>query len=162
MQRVRVGISRLRRYSSDTVFEVFGDLGDGTIDYLHPLTPRPVALWPDAGPRDGHLLDGHLTIRHADGVNPDGHIEDEHLSGEHLYPALTVTFDTPGYVFGRFQHAVKLSDGAGNESSATSAVLTVNSAPTVPEGVTRSGYDSLTDQLTFLFRPSRFEPVSGK
>ena len=144
------------------MFEVFGDLGSGTIDYLHPLTPRPVALWPDAGPRAGHLLDGHLTIRHADGVNPDGHVEDEHLRGEHLYPALTVTFDTPGYVFGLFQHAVTLSDGAGNASPATSSGITVNAAPTVPEGVARSGYDSMTDRLTLSFRSSRFDPVSGK
>lgn len=162
MQRVRVRVSRLRRYNADTVFEVFGDLGIDPIDYLHPLTPRPVALWPEAARRGGHLLNGHLTIRHLDSVDPDGHLEGTHLQGDHLYPALEVTFDTPAYVFGRFFHGVKMLDGAGNESAPSVVGITINSAPTVPGCVKRAGYDAVTDRLTFSFVASRFEPVPGK
>jgi hypothetical protein len=162
MQRVRVAVGRLRKYASDVAFEVFGDLGTGTIDFDHPLTPRPVALWPGAARRVGHLSDGHLALRHLDSVSPDGHLESGHEETEHLLPAIAVTFDTPAYVFGRFQHAVTVSDGAGNASAASTAAVTVNSSPTIPEGVTRSGYDAQTDRVTFSFVASRFTPVSGK
>ncbi len=162
MQRIQVRIDRLRRYNADTVYDVFGDLGTGQIDDDHPLTPYPVPLWPLGGGRRGHLLDGHLTVRHLDDVNPDGHLEGTHMEDEHLYPALAVTFETPAYVFGRFGHAVRMSDGAGNLSGAASAAITVNSAPTVPQCVTRSGYDGATDQLTFFFAASRFDAISGR
>ena len=162
MQRVRVGVSRLRRYDGQTRFEVFGDLGGGTVDFDHPLTPRPVALWPEAAPRAGHLLDAHLVVRHLDSVDPDGHLDGVHLEAEHLWPALLVTYDTPGYVFGRFAHAVKMSDGSGNVSASSTAAVTINCSPTVPACVTRSGYEPVDDRLTFTFGPSRFEPISGK
>ena len=162
MQRVRVSVSRLRQDNAGTVFEVFSNWGRGQVDYLHPATPRPVMLWPEAAPRDGHLLNGHLTARHLDSVDPDGHLEGVHLRGNHLYPALAVTFDTPAYVFGRFVHAVRMSDGAGNGSSASVVAITVNGAPTVPERVIRAGYNPETDQLILSFSASRFEPVPGK
>lgn len=162
MQRARIMVNRLRRYSADASFEVFGDLGSGLIDAAHPLTPRPVRLHPEAAPRAGHLSDGHLTLRHLDSVDPDGRFEGVHLFDEHLYPASAVTFDTPPYVFGRFLHEVRMSDGAGNVSAAASRAITVNGAPTVPECVTRSGYDAASDRITFSFTPSRFIPVGGK
>jgi len=162
MQRVRVRVARLRRYSADTSFDVAGDLGVDPIDFAHPLTPRPVALWPEASGRRGHLCDGHQTLRHLDSVDPDGHLEADHLGSEHLWPALSVTFDTPPYVFGRFAHGVTMLDGAGNASSAAIAVVTINSSPTVPECVSRSSYDPATDQVTWSFLASRFEPVPGK
>ena len=162
MQRVRIEVDRLRRYASDTTFDVFGDLGTGVIDLVHPLTPRRFPLWPEAEPRRGHLVDGHLVVRHLDGVSPDGHLDGAHLRGEHLLPAAAVTFDTPWYVFGRFGHSIVMYDGAGNASSATTVVVVINSDPRPPGCVRRSGYDAATDVLTFSFSPSRFEPVPGK
>ncbi len=162
MRRVRINVERLRRYNADTIFEVLGNLGIGPIDFAHPLTPRPVALWPEAAARAGHLLDGHLSLRHLDSVNPDGHLEGGHLQGEHLYPALVMSFDTPPYVFGRFEHAVRMLDGAGNVSESTVVAVTINGAPSVPGCVERAGYDPETDRLTFSFSPSRFEAVPGK
>ncbi len=161
MQRVEVRVDRLRRYGSDAAFVVYGDLGSGTVDFDHPLTARPLRLWPDSAEQRGHALDAHVTVRHLDGVVRDGHVENTHLEGEHLYPALAVTFETPAYVFGRFQHAVKMSDGSGNVSAGVTVGITVNSAPTAPEGVERAGYDSGTDRLTLSFSPSRFVPIGG-
>lgn len=162
MQRVRVKVLRSRAFNSDASFEVFGDLGTGTIDFDHPMTPRPVALWPEASPRRGHLLDSHLNLRHVDGVDPDGHLEAEHLNSDHQQPAMAAIYDTPSYVFGRFQHAVVMQDGAGNVSAPSVAAVTVNSAPIVPQCVKRDSYNDTTDQITFSFEPSRFMPISGK
>ena len=161
MQRVRVKVSRLRRYGSDISFDVFGDLGDGSVDFDHALTARRMALWPDGVGPAGHLRDGHLTLRHLDSVAPDGHLEADHLETEHLQPAIGVGFESPLYVFGRFAHAVVMYDRAGNASAATTAAITVNSAPSVPQRVTRSGYDPGQDRITFSFEPSRFGAVRG-
>ncbi len=162
MQRVRVTVRRSRSFNADATFEVFGNLGSGTIDFVHPMTPRSVALWPDGAPRRGHLLDAHLVLRHLDSVGPDGHLESGHVQSAHLQPAMDVFYDTPAYVFGRFQHGVVMSDGAGNASPPTVAAVTVNSSPTVPQCVTRLGYDGVADQITFSFEPSRFDAISGK
>jgi hypothetical protein len=162
MRRVRVTVPRLRRYSSDVTFEVFGDLGEAGIDFVYPLTPRPVALWPEAGARGGHLLDGHLTLRHLDGVDRDGHLEGAHLEAEHLYPAMGVYYDTPEYVFGRYGHAVKMYDGAGNASAETVSAITVNEAPSAPAEMARAAYDAGSDRISFAFAPGRFEAVAGK
>ncbi len=162
MRRVRVKVQRTRAFNGDASFEVFGDLGTGTIDYDHPLSPRPIALWPEASPRSGHVRDGHLTLRHLDGACGDGHVDAGHVASDHLQPALDVIYDTPAYVFGRFQHAVVMRDAAGNTSSPTVAAITINSAPTVPQCLARNSYNAVTDQITFSFEPSRFQPISGK
>lgn len=161
MQRVEIQVDRLRRYSADTSFDIYGDLGTGVIDEDHPLTPHPVRLWPQAATRRGHALDGHLSSRHLDSVDPDGHLEGTHLEDEHLYPARAATFATPWYVFGRFRHAIKMADGAGNVSNGVEAAITINSAPTVPLCVTRKEYDKDIDLLTFSFEPSRFAAMRG-
>ena len=163
MVRVRLTVLRLRRYTSDTAFEAYGDLGTGQIDYDHPLAPGRVRFWPEAGERNGHLRDAHLTLRHLDSVGPDGHLETLHLSAEHLWPAWPMVVESSAYVFGRFDHAVKVFDGAGNVSSdppATHAQL-VNTAPAAPRRLKCVAYDSETDEVTFSFHGSRFEPIRG-
>jgi hypothetical protein len=161
MQRVRFEVARLRRYASDVRFEVFGDLGSGEIDYDHALTPSPVRLWSGAPEVVGNVLDGHLTGRHLDHVWPDGHLSGVHLGGEHLYPAVVFVFDSPAYVFGRFQHAVVMSDGAGNSSSVEFGAVIVNSGPKVPQCVARGAYDAATDRQTLTFESVRFGPIVG-
>ncbi|MCK4659161.1 MAG: hypothetical protein KAV82_06525 [Phycisphaerae bacterium] len=163
MIRVRLIVLRLRRYASDTWFEAYGDLGAGTIDYAHPFPPGGVRFWVEAGERNGHLYDGHLALRHLDSVDPDGHLETVHLEAEHLWPAWLMVVDSPAYVFGRFDHAVKVFDGAGNTSSGSPAqyAVTVNAAPPAPRRFKCTGYDSGADQITFSFHGSRFEPIRG-
>jgi hypothetical protein len=162
MQRVTTDILRLRRFSSDTTFAVFGDLRAGAIDLAHPLPPGPQGLWPAAAPRAGHLLDAHLLTRHLDSVCPDGHLNTLHLRGEHLYPARPVRFASPGYVFGRFRHAVRMYDGAGNAAGEVPlADITVNSNPTPPHDGRVESYDPQADRITMAFRPGRFRPLPG-
>jgi hypothetical protein len=163
MVRVRLTVLRLRRYASDIWFEVYGDLGSGVIDYAHALPPGPMRLWPETGARNGHVLDGHLAVRHLDSVDPDGHLETLHLLAEHLRPAWPIVVESPAYVFGRFDHVIKLFDGAGNASSDPPAqyTATINAAPAAPHGLKCVGYNAALDQVTFSFHPSRFEAVRG-
>ena len=163
MLRVRLTVLRLRRYASDTWFEAYGDLGAGQIDYEHPLAPGSVRFWPEAGGRNGHLHDAHLSLRHLDSVDPDGHFETLHLEAEHLWPAWPIVVESPSYVFGRFDHAVRLFDGAGNVSSDPPAeyAAMVNAAPAALRGLKCVDYDDVTDQATFSFHGNRFEAIRG-
>ena len=163
MIRTRLTVLRLRRYASDTSFELYGDLGSGEIDYDHSLPPGRVRFWPEAGERNGHLRDAHLMLRHLDSVDPDGHLETLHLEAEHLWPAWPIVLESPSYVFGRFDHAVRLFDEAENVSSDPPArrAVTVNAAPPAPRALKCVGYNEVTDQVTFSFDGSRFEPIRG-
>ena len=162
MRKVTIDILRLRRFSSDTTFAVFGDLGAGAVDLGRPLPPGRQVLWPTAAPRAGHLLDAHLLTRHLESVCPDGHLDTLHLRAEHLYPARPVRFASPGYAFGRFRHAVRMYDGAGNAANAVPLVdITVNSNPTPPQDCRVESYDPQEDRLTLAFRPGRFRPLPG-
>jgi len=124
------------------------------MDFAKPLNDRPVPFWPQAAPRRGHLLDGHLAVPHADSVFPDGHLEGVHLLEEHGIPSAPLLFDTPPYVFGRFWHAVKSRDVAGNVSAGASAASaqTINSSPARPFDFAVSGFDDGTGQVEFVFK----------
>jgi len=163
MRRVELDIPRLRRYSADVAFEVYGDLGAGVMDYDHPLPPGRVPLWPAAAPRAGHLLDGHLALRHLDSVACDGHLDTLHLEAEHLYPARPIWFLSPGYVFGRFAHAVRMFDGAGNHDGQSEpvATFTINEAPTAPTSCHQWLADGQTGQVEVFFEPGRFVTRAG-
>lgn len=162
MQRVRLLISRTLNLPADTAFEFFGDLGSGSIDYDHPLPPGKTWLWPMAPPRPGHLEEGHLIARHLDSVRVDGHLEGPHLTAGHLEPVLAVAVESPRYGFGRFQHALRMIDGAGNVSPpAIVDTRTINAAPDAPRRLRRSGWDDADASVTFIFDPVRFRPVPG-
>jgi hypothetical protein len=163
VQRIELDIPRLRRYEAADAFEVYADLGSGQVDYDHPMPPGRARLWPDAAPRQGHLLDGHLALRHLDSVDPDGHLHTLHLAADHLYPAWPVRWESPAYVFGRFQHAVRVFDGFGGANIYTQAAIvhTINSAPSVPANCRFASHDEATDRIVLTFDPSRFHPIVG-
>jgi hypothetical protein len=163
MVRIRLTILRLPNYAADASFEAYADIGTGAIDYDHALPPGRVPFWPEAAPRNGHLFDAHLVLRHLDSVDPDGHLETLHLRAEHLRPAWPFVVESPAYVFGRFDHAVRLFDAVGNPSPDPPAQLatTVNSSPEAPRGLKRESFNAATGQVTFSFYPVRFSPLRG-
>ena len=163
MIRLRLTILRLSRYAADTAFEAYADLGSGAIDYDHALPPGRIPFWPEAAPRVGHMRDAHLALRHLDSIDPDGHLHTLHLRAEHLRPAWPLVVESPAYVFGRFDHAVRLFDGAGNASSdpPPRIAMTVNSSPEAPRGLKRESFNVATGQVTFSFHPVRFSPLRG-
>ena len=161
MKQVWFHIPRSRLQPSDTAVELCGDLGTGVIDYGRPLPPGRMRLWPAATVRVGHMLDGHLVARHLDDVDEDGHLEDMHLGSAHLEPELAMSLASPRYVFGRFRHALRWLDGAGNTSQAIERAVTINDSPDAPKALRRRGWNDETKQLVFEFRGVRFEAVAG-
>lgn len=163
MQRIRVLVSRPRDSGVDTKVEWYGDLGLGTVNYGRPLPPGRKPLWPEAPQPSGHVFSGHLMVGHLNAVQLDGHMEGMHLADAHLEALFALAFDSPRYVFGRFRHALRMFDGAGNASAVGGMefIQTINSSPPVPTGVQRGDWSAKTSQLRFHFDPIRFTPVIG-
>lgn len=154
MQPIRIIVTRRSEYAAGDAFEIFGD--GGVVDFDQSLTPRPVRLWPEAPLGAGFLLDGHLLGVHLEGVFPDGHLEGAHLRDTHLVPELAVVWESRPYVFGRFQHVLKMVDAVGNRSDDPSPtfVHTINSAPRPPRRFEKLGYDEDSDQAVFSIAAS--------
>ena len=162
MERIRFVVLRLATFGSDTQVALYGDLGSGSIDFSHALPPGKVSLWSHAMQR-GHLEGGHITSRHLDAVDLDGHLAGGHLLTGHLEPVVAFALHSPRYVFGRFRHTLRMTDGAGNVSDEAEQVFehTVNSAPRAPSRLRYRGIDAVSQQLTLSFLPVRFAAVAG-
>lgn len=135
MQTLRVIVARRRESVPGDVFEVYSNGGGGAIDYVNPVTSRPVPFWPDAEPMAGHLADAHLCGRHLAAVTRgEGHLEGAHLLDGHLAPSRAMVVDVGAFCFGRYRFAVRASDAAGNvaEMFAAEQEVVVNSSPEPP------------------------------
>ncbi len=64
-----------------------------------------------------------------------------------------MTAETPSYMFGAVQHAVKMYDRFGNSRPdvPVAVSMVINSSPTAPNGLTKNTYDSGNDQMMFTF-----------
>ena len=151
MRPIRIIISRRSEYVPGDAFEVFSDAATGTIDFDHSLTTRAFPLWLEAPPVAAHLLGGHLLGVHLDGVFPAGHLQGVHLSDAHLVPESVVVWESEAYVFGRFQHVLKMVDAVGNRSAGPWPTFadTINSMPRPPKRFEKIGYDAVNDQVRF-------------
>jgi len=156
MQAVLIQVVRSRAYCSEDGWHVYGDGGTGSMDWDNPVTPRRQLFWDDVPPIARHMLGGHTMGHHLDGVLPDGHCEGLHLLDEHLWPAMGMAWETPAFVFGRFQHAVVTEDSVGNAETSGVNVFeqVINSDPPPPHGLCPQSHDSGADRLTLSFDAS--------
>lgn len=156
MQSVRVIVARRRDFAPGDAFEVFGNGGRGAIDFSRPLTPHPVAFWPDAVPTAGHLRDAHLCVFHLAAVHgADGHLLGTHLLDRHLRPERAMGFEAGRYCLGRFRFAVRVVDPSGNTRAedVPEAEVVVNASPEPPCGFVPSA-SGAGGRMTFVFRGS--------
>ena len=88
-------------------------------------------------------------------ASPAGHLEGVHLSDTHLVPESVVVWESESYVFGRFQHVLKMADVVGNRSTGPWPTFadTVNSAPRPLKRFEKTGYDAVNDQVIFSIEP---------
>lgn len=161
MQRITFIVPRHDSLASDLAAELYGDLGAGVIDYDKPLSGGRVRFWPAAVLRGGHLREGHLVAEHLDSLTADGHLSGGHLLNAHLAPGLAIALRSPRYVFGRFQHAIRLFDRAGNAGAPTEFAQTINAAPPTPQPPRRIGWDPIGRRVQFAIKPVRFAAAHG-
>lgn len=155
MRPIRIILTRRSEYVPGDAFEVFGDRASGSVDFDHSLTPHPVPLWIDTPITAGHLEGGRFAGPHLDGFSPAGHLEGLHLQDAHLVPEAVLVWESEPYVFGAFQHVLKMVDAIGNRSIDPSPIFThtINSAPRPPRRFEKLEYISATDQVRFSFVP---------
>ncbi len=163
MERIHIFVARDPEGPSDVAVEWHADLGNGSVDFSRPLPPGRQKLWPERLKRIGHLFDGHVMIGHLDSTHADGHVEVSHLGDGHLHAGYALVLQSPRYVFGRFRHALRMFDGAGNATDEGAVVTahTVNASPPIPSRLRRTGWNAASLQLQFAFEPVRFNPVIG-
>lgn len=156
VRRIRLGVVRRRPYGSADGFQVYGEDGDGGIDWVHPVTSRRQLLWPDVAQAAPHLEGGHLVAGHLDSAGSDGHGEGTHLLDQHLMPATAIGYETGPFVFGRFRHAVVMEDGAGNRSPEAPALTetVVSSEPLPAFDLRPVAQDGPGGRMHFAFTPS--------
>jgi len=155
MERISIGVPRVRAFAGDDALELLSDYGTGTIDLNTPVTDQPQRAWSGLPKFAGHLFGGHLGAIHLDSIAPDGHLDGLHLDADHLYPAALIALRSSPLYFGAIQFAVRVRDRAGN-AGGVSAVLTrvANGAPRIAGDLRASAFVPKTGLLTFAFRPS--------
>ncbi len=153
MQRVKIMVVRHADLAPGDAFEVFGG-GSGPINYERPLTRRPVALWPRDDALAGHAAGRHLTGRHLAAPAPDVRFDGTHLLDTHLRPARAVLFEAGPYATGRYRHAVRLRDAAGNPRGQppTEIETVINTAPDPPETLVPVAFDAGRMEFRIVLR----------
>jgi len=156
MQHIRFTVVRDGRFRSVDGLNIHSDGGTGVMDWAHPVTPRRLLFWEDAGPMPPHLLAGHLMARHLDSVRFEGHLTGTHLLDCQGHPAGTTVFEVGPFVFGRFRHAVVTEDELGNRRLDGVIVResVINSDPPPPSHFRAEEFDPATGILAFSFTPS--------
>jgi len=141
-------------------FNVYGDGGDGSIDYSagSALNPSPIPAWPTIAGKIGFLLGGFLDGPFLEGDGGFGFLEGGFLEGGFLEGSASqevgdsIGFLTALLADGLQKFGLKAVDAAGNESTAVETSLTVQGVPEPPSNITAASL--VGDALTITWTKS--------
>jgi hypothetical protein len=156
MQAIALTIPRRRTCVAGDRYSIYGNGGNGPVDFNGPPLAADVPFWPRTRAHAGHLNEPHLGWGHLDHAVQDGHLAGRHLFDGHLLPEAVLRFVTPLYTIGHFVLAVRTMDAAGNHGPGEAAIVavTVNSSPRPAADFAKAGYDEDTGRMVFSFEPS--------
>jgi len=148
-ERVRISLLRSQNLPSDATAEIYFDNGTGEIGYSQPLTDSPIRIWPawqdKAGFGMGRFGAGDFDYESAAAV---GFGKGSFGHGQFGLDADTIEWISPPLMAGVYKFGVKVTDGAGNQSSASETEpITVTPAARPAERVSISSFDKQTNQL---------------
>jgi len=147
--RVRISLLRSQNLPSDATAEIYFDNGTGIIDYNQPLSDRPIRLWPAWQDKAGFGMSrfgaGDFGYDSAAAV---GFGKGNFGQGQFGLDADTIEWTSAPLMSGVYKFGVKITDGAGNKSSASEAEpITVIPAARPAEQVSISSFDKQTNEL---------------
>jgi hypothetical protein len=147
--RVRISLLRSQNLLSDTTAEIYFDNGTGVIDYNHPLSDRPIKIWPAWQDKAGFGMSrfgvGDFGYDSAGAV---GFGKGSFGHGQFGLDADTIEWTSPPLMAGVYKLGVKITDGAGNKSSASETEpITVIPAARPAEKVSISSFDKQKNEL---------------
>jgi len=148
-ERVRIRLLRSQNLPSDATAEVYFDNGTGEIDYDKPLSDSPIRIWPawqdKAGFGTSRFGVGDFGYESAASV---GFGKGSFGHGQFGLDADTIEWISPLLQTGVYKFSVKITNGVGNESSASETEpITVIPAARPAEQVSISSFDKQTNQL---------------
>ena len=129
---------------------VYGDLGDGSVDETAALNSEPIWNWPDGvapyGFGVGNFGDGPLG---EDGPGLGFGIG-ELGTGPFGFDTDNVTWTSEPFPPGTYKFSVRMYDAAGNadDDSLGDITVVVNCYPPAPEAISIDSFDSVNDLVT--------------
>ncbi len=147
--RVRISLLRSQGLSSDATAEIYFDNGTGVIDYSQPLSNRPIRIWSAWQDKAGFGMSrfgaGDFGYDSAAAV---GFGKGSFGQGQFGLDADVIEWTSPPLMAGIYKFGVKITDGAGNQSSASeTGPITVIPAARPAEQVSISSFDKQTNEL---------------
>ena len=147
--RVRISLLRSQNLPSDATAEIYFDNGTGIIDYNQPLSDRPLRIWPAWQDKTGFGMCRFGTGDFGyDSAGAIGFGKGSFGQGQFGLDADTIEWTSPPFTAGVYKFGVKITDGAGNESSASETEpITVIPAARPAEQVSISSFNKQTNEL---------------
>jgi hypothetical protein len=147
--RVRIILLRSQNLPIDATVEPYFDNGTGEIDYDNPLTDSPIEIWPAWQDKAGFAMSrfgvGDFGYDSAAAV---GFGKGSFAHGQFGLDADTIEWTSPPLQAGVYKFGIKVTDKAGNQSSASETEpITVTPAARPAENLSISSFDSQTNQL---------------
>jgi len=147
--RVRISLLRSQNLPSKATAEMYFDNGTGVIDYNQPLSNRAIRIWPawqdKAGFGMGRFGAGDFGYESAAAV---GFGKGNFGQGQFGLDADTIEWTSPPLMGGVYKFGVKITDGAGNKSSASETEpITVIPTARPAEQISISSFDKQTNEL---------------
>ena len=147
--RVRISLLRSQNLSSGATAEIYFDNGTGVIDYSQPLSNRAIRIWPSWQDKTGFGMSrfgaGDFGYDSAAAV---GFGKGSFGQGQFGLDADAIEWTSPLLMAGVYKFGVKITDGAGNKSSASETEpITVIPAARPAEQVSISSFDKQTNEL---------------
>ena len=148
-ERVRISLLRSQNLSIDATAEIYYDNGTGTVDYYQPLSDRSIRIWPAWQDKAGFGMSrfgvGDFGYDSAGAV---GFGKGSFGQGQFGLDADTIEWMSPPLAAGVYKFGVKITDGAGNKSSASETEpITVIPAARPAEQVSIYSFDKQTNEL---------------
>jgi hypothetical protein len=147
--RVRISLLRSQSLPRDATAEIYFDDGTGTVDYNQALSNKPIRIWPAWQDKAGFGMSrfgaGDFGYDSAGAV---GLGKGSFGQGQFGLDADTIEWTSPPLKAGVYKFGVKITDGAGKESSASETEpVAVIPAARPAEQVSISSFDKQTNEL---------------
>jgi hypothetical protein len=147
--RVRIDLLRSQNMPTGATVEIYYDNGTGEIDYDKSLTDSPIRIWPAWQDKAGFAMSrfgiGDFGYESAAAVGFGG---GSFGHGQFGLDADTIEWVSPLLQAGAYKFGVRITDEAGNISSASETEpLTVTPAARPAEKLSISSFDKQANQL---------------
>ena len=147
--RVKISLLRDQSLPIDSAVQIYFDNGTGQIDYDNPINSSPIRVWPVRQDKAGFGMSRFgFSDFGLDSAAAVGFGKGSFGNGQFGLDADTIEWVSLSLQAGVYKFAVKITDGAGNESGGSeTGQITVTPAARPAEQLSISSFDKLTGQL---------------